>query len=145
MLPIVKFKKKAAQDLVDLMDARKKSISGSLDENPELKSKWEKVFHQGFFVIGLSMTDDNNFLLRIMIIMSEGELRPRNQVIPSTMRRGSTSTGSKGASWRKGKLGNDKLGKMGKDSDDNSAEESSDKTPLTVRNIQVLVLLLITR
>ena len=118
------------------MDARKKSISGSLDENPELKSKWEKVFHQGFFVIGLSMTDDNNFLLRIMIIMSEGELRPRNQVIPSTMRRGSTSTGSKGASWRKGKLGN---GKMDKDSDDNSAEESSDKTPLTVRNIQALV------
>ena len=117
------------------MDARKKSISGSLDENPELKSKWEKVFHQGFFVIGLSITDDNNFLLRIMIIMSEGELRPRNQVIPS-MRRGSTSTVSKGASWRKGKLGN---GKMDKDSDDNSAEESSDKTPLTVRNIQVLV------
>ena len=121
---------------MDLMDARKKSISGSLDENPELKSKWEKVFHQGFFVIGLSMTDDNNFLLRIMIIMSEGELRPRNQVIPSTMRRGSTSTGSKGASWRKGKLGNDKLGKMGKDSDDNSTEEGSDKTPLTVNNIQ---------
>ena len=89
------------------------------------------------------MTDDNNFLLRIMIIMSEGELRPRNQVIPSTMRRGSTSTGSKGASWRKGKLGNDKLGKMGKDSDDNSTEEGSDKTPLTVRNIQVLVLWLI--
>ena len=132
MLPIVKFKKKATQDLVDLMDARKKSISGSLDENPELKSKWEKVFHQGFFVIGLSMTDDNNFLLRIMIIMSEGELRPRNQVIPS-MRRGSTSTGSRGASWRKDKLGNDKLGK---DYDDNSAEESSDKTPLTVNNIQ---------
>ena len=26
------------------MDARKKSVSGSLDENPELKSKWEKVF-----------------------------------------------------------------------------------------------------
>ena len=117
---------------MDLMDARKKSISGSLDENPELKSKWEKVFHQGFFVIGLSMTDDNNFLLRIMIIMSEGELRPRNQVIPS-MRRGSTSTGSRGASWRKDKLGNDKLGK---DYDDNSAEESSDKTPLTVNNIQ---------
>ena len=80
------------------------------------------------------MIDDNNFLLRIIImIKKEGELRPRNQVIPSTMRRGSTSTGSKGASWRKGKLGNDKLGK---DYDDNSAEESSDKTPLTVNNIQ---------
>ena len=74
------------------------------------------------------MIDDNNFLLRIMKIMSEGELRPSKQVIPSTMRRGSTSTVSRGASWRKGKLG--------KDSDDNSAEESSDKTPLTVNNIQ---------
>ena len=56
------------------------------------------------------------------------------------MRRGSTSTGGRGASWRKGMLGNDKLGKLGKDSDDNSAEESSDKTPLTVRNIHFLVL-----
>ena len=56
------------------------------------------------------------------------------------MRRGSTSTGGKGASWKRGKLGNDKLGKLGKDSDDNSAEESSDKTPLTVRNIHFLVL-----
>ena len=71
-----------------------------------------------------------------MKIMSEGELRPSKQVIPSTMRRGSTSTVSRGASWRKGKLGNDKLGKMGKDSDDNSTEEGSDKTPLTVNNIQ---------
>ena len=133
MLPIVKFKKKAAQDLVDLMDARKKSISGSLDENPELKSKWEKVFYQRVLAMGQSMIDDNNFLLRIIImIKKEGELRPINQVIPS-MRRGSTSTGSRGASWRKGKLGNDKLGK---DYDDNSAEESSDKTPLTVNNIQ---------
>ena len=52
MLPIVKFKKKAAQDLVDLMDARKKSVSGSLDENPELKSKWEKVFYQRFLAMG---------------------------------------------------------------------------------------------
>ena len=85
------------------------------------------------------MIDDNNFLLRIMIIMSEGELRLKNQVIPS-MRRGSTSTVSRGSSWRRGKLGNDKLGKLGKDSDDNSAEESSDKTPLTVRNIHFLVL-----
>ena len=127
---------------MDLMDARKKSISGSLDENPELKSKWEKVFYQRVLAMGQSMIDDNNFLLRIIImIKKEGELRPRNQVIPS-MRRGSTSTGSRGASWRKDKLGNDKLGK---DYDDNSAEESSDKTPLTVRNIQVLVLLLITR
>ena len=84
------------------------------------------------------MIDDNNFLLRIMIIMSEGELRLKNQVIPS-MRRGSTSTVSRGSSWRTiGKLGNDKLGKLGKDSDDNSAEESSDKTPLTVRNITFL-------
>ena len=57
------------------------------------------------------------------------------------MRRGSTSTVNRGASWRTiGKLGNDKLGKLGKDSDDNSAEESSDKTPLTVRNIHFLVL-----
>ena len=118
---------------MDLMDARKKSISGSLDENPELKSKWEKVFYQRVLAMGQSMIDDNNFLLRIIImIKKEGELRPRNQVIPS-MRRGSTSTGSRGASWRKGKLGNDKLGK---DYDDNSAEESSDKTPLTVNNIQ---------
>ena len=45
-------RKKAAQDLVDLMDARKKSISGSLDENPELKSKWEKVFYQRFLAMG---------------------------------------------------------------------------------------------
>ena len=126
-------RKKAAQDLVDLMDARKKSISGSLDENPELKSKWEKVFYQRVLAMGQSMIDDNNFLLRIIIMnKKEGELRPRNQVIPS-MRRGSTSTVSKGASWRKGKLGNDKLGK---DYDDNSAEESSDKTPLTVNNIR---------
>ena len=113
---------------MDLMDARKKSISGSLDENPELKSKWEKVFYQRVLAMGQSMIDDNNFLLRIIImIKKEGELRPRNQVIPS-MRRGSTSTGSRGASWRKDKLG--------KDYDDNSAEESSDKTPLTVNNIQ---------
>ena len=48
MLPIEKFEKNAARDLVDLMDARKKSVSGSLDENPELKSKWEKVFYQRF-------------------------------------------------------------------------------------------------
>ena len=54
------------------------------------------------------------------------------------MRRGSTV--SRGTPWRRGKLGNDKLGKLGKDSDDNSAEESSDKTPLTVRNIHFLVL-----
>ena len=46
------------------------------------------------------------------------------------MRRGSTV--SRGTSWRRGKLG--------KDSDDNSAEEGSDKTPLTVRNIHFLVL-----
>merc|ERR550534_3414522 len=70
-------RKKSLKDLVDLVDARKKSISGSVDENPELKSKWEKV-------------------------------------IPS-MRRGSTSTVSRGSSWRKGKLGNDKLGKLGND------------------------------
>ena len=59
-------RKKAAQDLVDLMDARKKSVSGSLDENPELKSKWEKVFFQRFLAMDLSMIDDNCFLLRIM-------------------------------------------------------------------------------
>ena len=79
------------------------------------------------------MIDDDNYLSRIVIIMSEGELRPTNQVIPS-MRRGSTSTMSKGSSWRT-------KGKLGKDFDnDNSAEESSDKMPLTVRHIHFLVL-----
>ena len=42
---------------MDLMDARKKSISGSLDENPDLKSKWEKVFYQRVLAMGQSMID----------------------------------------------------------------------------------------
>ena len=89
---------------------------------------------KGFLLkIDLSMIDDDNYLSRIMIIMSEGELRPTNQVIPS-MRRGSTSTMSKGSSWKT-------KGKLGKGSDNvNSAEESSDKTPLTVRHVNFLFL-----